>query len=197
MALILGAMNAVTTMALATYVLFVQEVLGLGAASFGALLTAGAAGGVVGSVAAAGVSRRIGPGASLFTSLLGCAVSFAVTGLTSSWWVVWAMFAAFSFLSVLWNVITVSLRQAIIPDRLLGRVNSVYRFFAWGMMPLGSVAGGLIVAATAMVTGRMLALRMPYLVGAGIYAVLFLASLPVLTTRNIEAARAAAGKGRG
>ena len=33
---------------------------------------------------------------------------------------------------VLWNVITVSLRQAIIPDHLLGRVNSVYRFFGWG-----------------------------------------------------------------
>jgi hypothetical protein len=32
----------------------------------------------------------------------------------------------------LWNVITVSLRQRLIPDHLLGRVNSVYRFFAWG-----------------------------------------------------------------
>lgn len=197
MALILGAMNAVTTMALATYVLFVQEVLGLDAASFGALLTAGAAGGVAGSVAAAAVSRRIGPGASLFTSLLGGAIAYAVTGLTSSWWVVWAMFAAFSFLAVLWNVITVSLRQAIIPDRLLGRVNSVYRFFAWGMMPLGSLVGGMVVTATDLVTGRILALRMPFLVGAAIYVILFLAALPVLTTRNIEAARSAAVEGRG
>ena len=41
-------------------------------------------------------------------------------------------------LALLWNVITVSLRQSIIPDHLLGRVNSVYRFLAWGMIPIGA-----------------------------------------------------------
>ena len=45
-------------------------------------------------------------------------------------------------LAVLWKVITVSLRQTIIPDELLGRVNSVYRFFGWGMMPIGALLGG-------------------------------------------------------
>ena len=48
--------------------------------------------------------------------------------------------------AVLWNVITVSLRQTIIPDHLLGRVNSVYRFFGWGMIPIGAAVGGLVVA---------------------------------------------------
>ena len=42
-------------------------------------------------------------------------------------------------------MITVSLRQSIIPPHLLGRVNSVYRFFAWGMMPIGAAIGGLTV----------------------------------------------------
>jgi hypothetical protein len=50
------------------------------------------------------------------------------------------LFGVFSFSAVLWNVIAVSLRQTIIPDHLLGRVNSVYRFFAWGMTPIGLVA---------------------------------------------------------
>ena len=50
------------------------------------------------------------------------------------------------FTIILWNVITVSLRQAIIPDRMLGRVNSVYRFFGWGVIPIGALVGGLLVA---------------------------------------------------
>ena len=46
------------------------------------------------------------------------------------------------FTAILWNVITVSLRQAVIPDRLLGRVNSVYRFFGWGAIPIGGCSAG-------------------------------------------------------
>lgn len=192
MAVILGVMNAMMMMALATYVLFVQEILGLDAASFGALLTAGAAGGVLGSLGAARVSKRLGPGPSLFAALLGGGVTLALTGLTSSAFVVWAMFAVLSFLAVLWNVITVSLRQTIIPDRLLGRVNSVYRFFAWGMMPVGSLLGGIVVTVAEPLAGRTAALRAPFLLGAGVYLALFLVALPRLTTAQIDEARSRA-----
>ncbi len=43
-----------------------------------------------------------------------------------------------------WNVVTVSLRQRIVPDRLLGRLNASYRLVAWGTMPLGAAAGGVL-----------------------------------------------------
>jgi hypothetical protein len=43
----------------------------------------------------------------------------------------------------MWNVITVSLRQAIVPDHLVGRLNSSYRLLAWGMMPAGAAIAGL------------------------------------------------------
>ena len=56
------------------------------------------------------------------------------------------MLFVYVFTAVLWNVITVSLRQTIIPDRLLGRVNSVYRFFGWGVIPIGGLIGGVMVA---------------------------------------------------
>jgi MFS family permease len=156
------------------------------------LLTAGAAGGVVGSLLASKISTRIGPGTSLFVSLLGGALTYLVTGLTSSAAVVWVMFALWSFLAVVWNVITVSLRQAIIPDRLLGRVNSVYRFFAWGMMPIGSVLGGAIVTVTEVAGSRDLALRMPFFVAGAVFAALYLYALPRLNTAEITAAREAA-----
>ena len=55
------------------------------------------------------------------------------------------IFGIEALLGILWNVITVSLRQTIIPPHLLGRVNSVYRFFAWGMMPIGAAFGGVLV----------------------------------------------------
>ena len=102
------------------------------------------------------------------------------------------MFAMFSFSAVLWNVITVSLRQTIIPDSLLGRVNSVYRFLAWGMMPIGSILGGVIVTVTEAVSNRALGLRMPFLIGAAVHVALYLYARPVLNTANIEAAKAEA-----
>jgi MFS family permease len=189
MALILGVMNAMLSAALAIYVLFVQEVLGLSADQFGLLLTAGALGGVVGSFTASRVARALGSGTSLFVTLLGSGLTLGITGITSSALVVWAMFLAGSYLAVLWNVITVSLRQTIIPDRLLGRVNSVYRMFAWGMMPIGSLLGGLIVAVVEPLAGRETALRTPFFVGAGVYLVLYVIALPALNTRQIEKAR--------
>jgi MFS family permease len=192
MAVILGVMNGVFSMALATYVFFVQEVLLLDAARFGVLLTAGAVGGIIGSVTAARIAKTIGSGTSLLVTLGTSTLTLLLTGVTSDWIVVWVMFALGSLVASLWNVITVSLRQTIIPDELLGRVNSVYRFFAWGMIPIGLLAGGAIVAGVEAVASRDLALRMPFLVAAGVYLVLFVYSIPRLTTERIEAARAEA-----
>ena len=76
------------------------------------------------------------------------------------------------FTGILWNVITVSLRQAVIPDRLLGRVNSVYRFFGWGMMPIGSLIGGALVAVLDGPLSREWALRMPWIVAGAAQLVL-------------------------
>jgi len=196
MAISLGVLNAMGTLALSTFVLFVQEILELDAAGFGALMTAGAAGGVVGSMVSASVSKRIGQGPSLFLTLIGGAVTFLVLGLTSSAIVMWAMFALFTLTGTLWNVITVSLRQALIPDHLLGRVNAVYRFFGWGMMPIGSVVGGAIVAITDPLAGREWALRTPFLFAAVVHVALLFYAIPNLNSRRIEEARAMA-KGQG
>jgi hypothetical protein len=70
------------------------------------------------------------------------------------------------FAGMLWNVVTVSYRQRVIPDELLGRVNSLYRFFGWGMMPVGALAGGWLVALAEPALGRSAALHVPYFVAA-------------------------------
>ena len=86
-----------------------------------------------------------------------------------------AIIAVGGLTSVLWNVITVSLRQSIIPDALLGRVNSVYRFLGWGTMPIGAAVGGALA--------KGFGLRAPFYVSAGVLAVMGVAALPVVSAR--------------
>jgi len=93
---------------------------------------------------------------------------------------------------ILWNVITVSLRQTIIPEGLLGRVNSVYRFFAWGMIPFGAAAGGMLVWVVERLADRDLALRSTWFAASAIFAAIFVFVRAKLTTEKIEAARDAA-----
>lgn len=191
MAIILGCLNALGSVVFATLVLFAQEVLGVSAFVFAILGAAGAIGGVFGSVLSPSISKALGSGTSLYTTFVASIVASLIIGLTSNWIVVFINFGIFSFTAVLWNMITVSLRQMIIPDNLLGRVNSVYRFFAWGMTPIGLAAGGLIVAGVEAAGGsRELALRMPWFVAAAVFMLLFAYAAPKLTTAKIEAARA-------
>jgi hypothetical protein len=72
---------------------------------------------------------------------------------------------------VLWlclELVSVSTRQRMIPDALLGRVNSIYRLLAWGMMPLGLVLSGLVVSLGEASLARSTALVLPFWVaGAG------------------------------
>jgi MFS family permease len=189
MALALGVLNATAMMALATFVLFGQEVLELDATRFGLLTTGFALGGVIGSFVADRIAKAIGQGRSLFTTNIVSALTLLISGITSSFWVFWAMGVIMSVSSVLWNVITVSLRQSLIPDRILGRVNSVYRFLGWGMMPVGSALGGAVVAIVEPSLGRELALRTPFIVAALITLGLFVYALPRLNSARIDEAK--------
>jgi MFS family permease len=191
MAIILGLMNAASMAAFATFVLFSQEVLGIGPFLFSIITIGGAIGAFIGGNIASSVSKRFGSGACLAAVLLTSAASAAVIGLVATWPVVMIMFTIEAGVGILWNVITVSLRQTIIPPNMLGRVNSVYRFFAWGMMPIGAAIGGLTVVVVSTFAGREWALRSTWLVSAAIHLGLFLFGRSKLTTAKIEAARAA------
>ncbi|UWQ18137.1 MFS transporter [Jannaschia sp. M317] len=163
LAILLGVLNACAMASLTMLVLFSQEVLGLGPVGHGILLTAGAAGGVLGGLLAPWLTARVGATRSLWMAMAIFALAYGAIGLTSAPLVVGIALFAEAMGGMLWNVVTVSYRQRSIPDALLGRVNSVYRFFGWGMMPLGALAGGAAVAWLEPSMGREAALRAPYL----------------------------------
>ena len=95
-----------------------------------------------------------------------------------------AVFALFGFHAMTWSVISVSLRQELIPARLLGRVNSAYALFGFGSLSLGAVAGGVLAA--------RYGLTAPFWCSFAAMTVLTLACWPILSTRAIAQARAEA-----
>ncbi len=189
MAISLGALNFIGMMANATFILFAQEVLQTSVFEFAVLGTAGAIGGTVAGFIAPKVIKRIGSGSSLSIALATIPIVHLLIGLSSTWILVWFLTFLLTSMAVLWNVVTVTFRQSVVPSELLGRVNSVYRFFGWGSIPIGALVGGLVVTITSKYLDRELALRAPYFLAVlfGFLALLF--ALPRLTTAKIESAR--------
>ncbi|MFP4233978.1 MAG: MFS transporter [Nitriliruptoraceae bacterium] len=192
LAVALGLLNGIAAATAATFVLFAQEVLGLDGFGFGVLLTVSSIGGLLGSVLAPAVTARLGYGPSLLLAVLVPTVAFAVIATTSSAAVAGVAASVSGFTAVAWNVVTVSLRQRLIPDALLGRVNSVYRFFGWGMMPVGTLLGGALVALVERSGDRLLALRAPFALAVLVHLVLLVTISPRLTTAGVAAALAEA-----
>lgn len=118
--------------------------LGLSEPAFGLLLTASAAGSLAGTAVATRLEQRLGPARLLALTVPGSSLLVAAPGLTEDVRLVAAAFLVGGMAIVVWNVVTVSMRQRITPDRLLGRLNSAYRLLAWGTRPLGALADGLL-----------------------------------------------------
>ena len=166
LAVITGVWNLLHQMVVIALVLHVQENLGLGASGYGLVLAAGALGGVLGGIFAERIVRRLGSGASAQWMTLASALAFAALPLAPNGWAVATVLAAFEFCGLVWNTVSVSYRQRHVPDEILGRVNATYRLFAWGMMPVGLLASGLVVSAAEAVMPRSLALQIPFYVAA-------------------------------
>lgn len=190
MAIILGLLNGIAGLSGAIFILFAQEVLNTTVFLFAVLGTAAAFGGILGGLLGPKVSEKIGRGRSLALALFTMPLMALLVGLSSLWYLAWIFIAIETFTAVLWNVVTVSLRQSLIPTHLLGRVNSVYRFFAWGTIPIGTLLGGSLVSVLQAGLGREMAFRSVYFAGAGLGFLLFLYAIRVLTKEKIEAARA-------
>ena len=166
-----GFWNLFGNMIAVALVLHAQENLGLAAQVYGLTLAGGAVGGIAGSLMGEGIAARLGPVRTMQVMLVVSGPSFLAMGIAPGPWTLGLAFAAMEFCSFVWNVVSVSTRQRLIPDALLGRVNSIYRLLAWGMMPVGLVLSGLVVSAGELFLTRGAALVLPFWV-AGLGATL-------------------------
>jgi len=177
-AVLLGVLNFANQMGQAVLVLLATQTLHVGSVVYGLLLATTAVGSVVGGLVSPPLTRRLGMLPSLIAAGAAEAAIFVGLGLAPDPAVAAVMLAGQGFVVTMWNVVTVSLRQQVVPAHLLGRVNSVYRMLGWGLMPLGALAGGFVAHAAG--------LRAPYVAAGLLCGVALLAAVPLLLAASRE-----------
>lgn len=183
-----GLSNLVATAVLSVFVLYAQDVLELGDLGFGIVLAAGGIGGILGAISAHSVEKAIGPGQLLILSVIGMAGGALTMALTSSPIVVGIAFALDGFMVSMWNVVVVSLRQALTPAELRGRVSSDARVLAFGAIPIGAVVGGVLA--------NFIGIRAPFYLAAGAFALAAVVIARLISNQKIADLRAEAGAGQ-
>ena len=129
-------------------VLWALEVLRIGEAGFGLLMTAMGVGAVLGGLVAAPLGTRLGRSPVLVAGAVLAGLATVGSGLTSHGFVAGGLMAVGTVGVMFWNVLTMSLRQALIPEELFGRVQGGYRMLVWGAIPLGALLGGVLADLT-------------------------------------------------
>lgn len=183
-AVMTGVVNTATSATGAIFVLYAigpTSPMGLSQQAFGVLLAAVAVGSLVGSFVAEPVTRILGRARTLALTVATAAMMVGVPAVTTNPFVIGAVYFVAGLGLVIWNVIVVSLRQSVTPNRLLGRVNSGYRLVAWGAMPLGAAIGGVLA--------QLLGLRAVFVTMALLTLALLAAMTIVTDERMAEAER--------
>jgi Na+/melibiose symporter-like transporter len=149
-ALSTGSSNFFSNLGFAILIVYAHRRLGLSSALIGIAFSIGAVGWMIGASQAARMRRLFGVGG---TTIIGTAlgapgsllVPFSPRGDVA---VVFLAAAGIigGFGAVVYNIQQVSLRQAITPGRIQGRMNATMRFLIWGTIPLGSLTGGALAA---------------------------------------------------
>jgi MFS family permease len=185
-ALMVGVMNLSSSAVFAVFVLYAVSPgpMGLNEFGYGVLSTALAVGSLVGSLLTARAEARIGKARLLLLCVISSAVTTLIIAFTANPWIIGAGFALNGLTIVMWNVVTVSLRQRITPNELLGRLNASYRLLAWGTQPIGALLGGLL--------GQAFGLPAVFLVSGAVVLVLLPLFVTIVTEREIAAAETGA-----
>jgi MFS family permease len=158
--------------------------MGLSEPEFGILFTTFGIGSLIGSFAVARAVAAVGRANLLALVTLVFALGLLVPVFTADAWVIGAGFFVSGIAGMMWNVTNVSLRQSLLPSRLMGRVHATHRFVAIAAGLLGAAAGGAV--------GEAIGLRAVFAIGAAIVGVGIVGRL-IVTEARIEAAERAAG----
>jgi MFS family permease len=131
------------------FVVYAVRSLGWTPATIGLVLALGNLGFLAGAVLAPRIASRAGVGVTMIATAALCCWPLLLVPVAPAEYAIPAVVVALvvvSFGGVVYNVVAISLFQAITPDRLLGRMNASRRFVVWGVVPLGSLTGGVLTA---------------------------------------------------
>ena len=173
----------------AILILYLVRDRGFTAESIGFAFSIGSVGVLLAALTASRISARLGVGRTLVVTSFGFSVASLPVAFAPDSWLFVAVAASIfvgGFFGVAWNINQISLRQAITPTRMQGKMNATMRFIVWGTIPLGQIVGGFLAS--------VLGLHPTIVIGAvgGVIAFLPVALSPV---RDIVTMPAPVGDG--
>jgi predicted MFS family arabinose efflux permease len=154
MAFLTGGLNLINA-ATPLIVIVLAKQMGAGDAAIGVIFSTAGIGGILGSLVGGQIQKRFTFGQVIIATVWASALLFPLYAIVPSYFLLGVVAGAIYFLVPIYNVVQFSYRLALIPDRLQGRVNSVFRLLAFGFMPVGAALSGVLIehlGATAAVT---------------------------------------------
>jgi len=139
-----GITNMAAMFGASILVKYSADVLHVTGRGYGLLLSVFAVGSVIGGLLGDRIAKLLGTGPAILLDITVFSASGLVYVFFPHIWSVVLVIIAYAIASMIWNIVTVSLRQRLIHTRLFGRANGVYRFIGSGSLALGALIGGQI-----------------------------------------------------
>lgn len=152
-----------------TMVLFMLHDLKVPVSLFGFVLLSGAVGNIIGGFVAPKLSGKFGRMNTMAVAIFMSGFVMTIGGFAPNVWI-WIALAIIGGVAMAqWNILLMSTYHQIIPNELFGRIHGTRRTLVWGLMPIGSMVGGLLAK---------IDLRAPMVIGGGLAALIALLGIP-------------------
>ena len=159
------------SMGMATMVLFIIKELELPKQLFGVVLTIQGIGAITGAFMAPRLSKKFGRSRVMTFGITSSSLVLLLQGFSPNIYVFVALATFGAFAVSQWNILLMATYQTVIPNDLYGRIHGTRRTLVWGMMPIGSLLGGVLAHYS---------LRLPMYVGGVIATTLAFLSIGFL-----------------
>jgi len=144
MAFLTGGMNLVNAASPLLVIVLAKE-MGATDAEVGVIFSVAGIGGILGSLVGGQIQRRFRFGHVIAATMWVEALLFPLYAAVPTYFLIGALGGVLYFMAPIYNVVQFSYRLALIPDRLQGRVNSIFRLLAFGFMPIGAALSGVFI----------------------------------------------------
>ena len=166
-----AAIGVCYSMGMATVVLFIIDELKLPEHLFGVILTIQGLGAIAGAFVAPRLSKKFGRSRVMTFGITSSSVVLLLQGFSPNIYIFVALATFGGFAVSQWNILLMATYQTVIPNELYGRIHGTRRTLVWGMMPIGSLLGGVLAHYN---------LRLPMYVGGVIATTLAILSIGFL-----------------